>query len=484
MVFQAHALYPQAVSCYGQAAELDSSDHRWPYLSALALVGSDLAASVAQFERAVTLSPPGEAVYIAASDALSESGAPERAAELCRRALSAAPESPHANLCLGRLAIAAGDVELAETHLLEAIAAAPRFGEAHRWLATLYRRQQDTRRASEHEKLARAYPAVQRPSDPVVAAMRAEAVNSRSYTDRGRSLAAQGRYEEAEKQFREVLRIRPPNVRDLTNLGGALTGQQKTDEAITFFRQALELDPDDAVAHNNLGMALARQDRLEAAERELRSAVRADADYAEAHHNLGLLLVRDGREQQAIKSFERAMTIDPALTAAHNNLAATLGRAGRIAEAIDVWYAAIPFAGDDPSLRYNLSLALIQAGRHQEAVDQLRQGLDLAPNSSRFASLLAWELATAPAPEVRSGGEALTLARRVFEAFPQDPSAADVLAAALAESGDFEAATTTAEAGLDLARKTQRPQLAGELSKRLELYRQGRPFRQPRPAAD
>jgi tetratricopeptide (TPR) repeat protein len=71
MVFQTHALYPQAVACYRQAAGIDGDDYRWPYLAALSLSGSDLAEALAELEVALALAPANEAVYIAAADMLS-----------------------------------------------------------------------------------------------------------------------------------------------------------------------------------------------------------------------------------------------------------------------------------------------------------------------------------------------------------------------------------------------------------------------------
>ncbi len=90
-------------------------------------------------------------------------------------------------------------------------------------------------------------------------------------------------------------------------------------------------------------------------------------------------------------------------------------------------------------------VALAREGRHEEAIARLRQGLAGAPNSSRLVSLLAWELATGPDDGLRDGAEARQLAERLHQAYPNQPSS-DLLAAALAETGDFEEAVRV---GLD-----------------------------------
>ncbi len=122
-------------------------------------------------------------------------------------------------------------------------------------------------------------------------------------------------------------------------------------------------------------------------------------------------------------------------------------------------------------------MARVGQGRHREAIALLEEGRRYAPRSSRFLALLAWELATAPEENLRDGREALALARVLFEAAPQNPERADLLAAALAENGRFEEAAGTAEAalaGLDPALE-----LAAAIKQRLSLYRQGLPYRQP-----
>ena len=117
--------------------------------------------------------------------------------------------------------------------------------------------------------------------------------------------------------------------------------------------------------------------------------------------------------------------------------------------------------------------------RRAPALHWLRRGFEIAPDSSRLTSLFAWELATAPGAELRDGAEAVRLARRVYDAFPGQPLPGDVLAAALAETGDFEQAIEVAGRARDLALAANQGPLVAQIELRLEGYRRGRPFRQP-----
>jgi tetratricopeptide (TPR) repeat protein len=89
---------------------------------------------------------------------------------------------------------------------------------------------------------------------------------------------------------------------------------------------------------------------------------------------------------------------------------------------------------------------------------------------------LAWVYATHPRRAVRNGREALRLATAACEAtrYGVRPYL-DTLAAAQAETGDFEAAVDTMQRSLSLA--TDDAALRDRLQARRQLYASRRPFR-------
>ena len=68
----------------------------------------------------------------------------------------------------------------------------------------------------------------------------------------GGELAAEGKIEEAQVQFSEVVRIRPDFARAHLNDGVALAKLGKLDEALKEFQITLQLNPTNAVAQKNL----------------------------------------------------------------------------------------------------------------------------------------------------------------------------------------------------------------------------------------
>ena len=65
-----------------------------------------------------------------------------------------------------------------------------------------------------------------------------------------------------------------------------------------------------------------------------------------------------------------------------------------------------------------------------------------------------------------------------------EPSILDTLAAALAANGQYERAAATAQKALDLLADKSTAQLIERLTKRLDLYRRGMPYVEPKPAAE
>lgn len=479
MVLQAHAVFAEAAACYRRAMEIAPGDERWPYLAALALETDDLTAALELYAAAARRRPRNPAFYVGYGNALMRAGEPPQAEVQYREALAMDPASSHALVGLAQVELAAGRTDAALGHLSSAAALAPHHGEVHALLARVHHQRGEAEEARRAELRARAFPETTRPHDPVVEAMEAEAVSSRAYTRRGLALAGEGRFAEAEAAFRRVLEIRPGNARDHANLGGALARQGKLAEALEAYREAIRVEPREPSAHNNLAMALADQGRLDEAADALAEAIRLDPAYAEAHDNLGLVRYRQRRFDEAVAHHERAIEIEPALTDAYSHLGTALAATGRLADAAERWRQALELDGRHLAALYNLGAALAQMGEHAVAVARLREGLRLAPNSSRFVSLLAWELATAPDAAVRDGAEAHALAERLAAAYPEDPSTLDLLAAALAEKGDYEGAARAARRGLELAMAAGQGALAQQIRARLRGYESGRPYRQP-----
>ena len=83
--------------------------------------------------------------------------------------------------------------------------------------------------------------------------------------------STKGQAEEATRQYREAVRIKPDYPQGRINLGLALGQEGRSDEAIAQLREGLRLDPNPD-GHYLLGLALVQNGQIDEAIREFRQA--------------------------------------------------------------------------------------------------------------------------------------------------------------------------------------------------------------------
>lgn len=143
-----------------------------------------------------------------------------------------------------------------------------------------------------------------------------------AHAELGTLRARQGRLDEADEQFREVLRMRPNLASGHMNLGANLFQLGKADEAFVELRVALRLDPSDPRIQSNLGRFLSLQGSLDEARRHFEEAIRLDPNFTDGFVGLGHVLARLGRYDEACVQFTEAIRLDPRNAHFHFYLAA------------------------------------------------------------------------------------------------------------------------------------------------------------------
>jgi serine/threonine-protein kinase len=196
----------------------------------------------------------------------------------------------------------------------------------------------------------------------------------------GLALLKQGRNEEAIAEFRTVIRLKPEALAGHQNLGNALRNQGKLNEAIAELRTAIQLKSDCAEAHWGLGVVLSDQGKLNDAIAEFRTAVRLKPDDAGTHNSLGGALFEHGKLDEAIAELSVAIRLKPDAAAAHSNLALAFAKQGKLDEAIAELSVAIRLKPDDADAHSNLGYVLFGLGKSDEAIAQCRIAIRLAPD--------------------------------------------------------------------------------------------------------
>jgi tetratricopeptide (TPR) repeat protein len=186
---------------------------------------------------------------------------------------------------------------------------------------------------------------------------------------------------------------------------------------------------------------------------------------------------------EAISLYGRIVAEEPQNREATYAFVGVLKDAGRANEAADLLNGLLAEDACDERVRIDQTELLKELGRYAELVGVLEHGVRQCPDMFANLNNYAWALATLPVQELRDGDRAVEVIRSaIARDTAPNPAYRDTLAAALAESGDFEGAIEHGERVLIEARQAQLPdELLTELEGHLSSYRAGRPIRDPAP---
>ena len=223
-----------------------------------------------------------------------------------------------------------------------------------------------------------------------------------------------GRLDEAEKEYREAIRIKPDVVQAHYNLGGFLHDLKRFEEAGEEYREAIRIKPDFVRAHNNLGNLLHVLKRFEEAEEEYREAIRIKPDFVRAHNNLGNLLHNLKRSEEAEEEYREVIKIKPDFAVAHNNLGILLKDLKRLEEAEEEYREAIRINPDLAMAHNNLGILLSNLKRFEEAEEEYREAIRINPNY--VETHYNFGLLYSQTGETEEAKKELEIAKRLFEA--------------------------------------------------------------------
>jgi len=207
-------------------------------------------------EEAIQWNPYNVRINIELANALINLGRTDKAINYYEAALNTEWENSQAHTNLGYVLAKQGKLEDASIHLKEAVRIDPNNYRAHNNLAIVLYRLGTTEQAFEHwSEATRLNPKLNK----VIKGYLADHTSAKR--DMGEALLRQGKFTEASRHYREVLRIEPNDVDAHNSLGIALAEMGNLDEAVIHFTTALQIKPEFLDARSNLGRVLALQDK-------------------------------------------------------------------------------------------------------------------------------------------------------------------------------------------------------------------------------
>ncbi len=270
------------------------------------------------------------------------------------------------------------------------------------------------------------------------------------------------------------------NALAYNNLGSTLIEKGQPELALASYRQSLAIKPDDAGARFNLGVTLFQQGQFDEAILQLQQTVASDPQLADAHTSLALALLQKGELNSAIAHFHQTVNIRPD-AAAHRNLGNALLQAGQVQDAIASYQRGIDVSPRDAETHFSLGMTYLRMGQVKTAVVQFQKVLENNPAHLPALNNLAWLLATSNEDALRNGPQAVALAERAIQTpSGNNPFLLHTLAAAYAETGQFEKAAQTAQHAAEMAATQGTNALAEQIRAARHRYLSGAPLRDVR----
>jgi tetratricopeptide (TPR) repeat protein len=194
---------------------------------------------------------------------------------------------------------------------------------------------------------------------------------------------------------------------------------------------------------------------------------------------LGKILLAQRKYDQSIERLQFALRLDHTMDVARLELGQAFLARNRMADATEEFKMMLQ---DDPrNFMAHLWLArtFIFQGKAAAAAAEYHASLASQTDQPVTLNELAWLLATDPHAEIRRGAEAVQLATRAcFLTRGQEPALLGTLAAAYAETGDFDKAVQAGQKAYELALAQGFKSLAETNLQLVALYRNHKPFRE------
>lgn len=344
------------------------------------------------------------------------------------------------------------------------------------------------------------------------AAVDADPTNSAALQARAGYWIAQGKLDKATEDFEKLLENNPNNSDVRRALCEALINLQKYDLAMAQANKAIELEPNSATNYVLRAQVYEAQEKSKEALADLNKAVEQDSqdllarfmrarlrylqdDLPGARSDVdellrqqpgmvrGILLrsmiaASQGRIQAAIEDVRTLVSADPKNVELRLQLASLYAAAKRPRKAIDMLSELLKEEKDNWMVLRARGDAMLSVGKHEEAIKDYNQALKLKADDDGVLNNLAWVLATSPNDKLRDGRRAVELATKACEATKfEKPHILSTLAAAYAETGDFDNAIKWSTKAVELGKDKLKDQTE-QLQKELDSYKKKEPVRE------
>lgn len=192
----------------------------------------------------------------------------------------------------------------------------------------------------------------------------------------------------ATRTSQELARTAPDSYPARELYAESLEMQGKWDDAEAQYRKILAAHPDLPGIHYRIGRLILSKPPAATtasdATREFEAELKLDPKNADAEYVLGELARGSSKWEDAIAHLSRAVKLDPDFSAAYLGLGMSLNSAGKFGDSVAPLEKYVHLEPSDPAGHYQLAIACARSGRREEAEKEMAVQRELV-NKSREA---------------------------------------------------------------------------------------------------
>jgi tetratricopeptide (TPR) repeat protein len=313
---------------------------------------------------------------------------------------------------------------------------------------------------------------------------------------RGMILLSLDKYDDALQSFDKASELVPEAPLPYQHRGELYRQKGDLQKALEQLTKALELAPDNVATLLVRAGIYYELKQPEKALQDIDAAIKVQPTLAQPHLMKAEILAATNHVDQAIAHLQKLLKSAPGNEQLLNQLGSFYLMANQPRKAIDTATSVLEKDPGNFAARRFRADAYLNIGKHAEAIADFDKALALKDSDESLLNNFAWVLATSPDDKLRDGTRALKLATKAAEASGYEtPHILSTLAAAYAETGDYDNATKWSQKSVELAQKevdnakpeddkTKLESDRDQLKKELESYHDRKPVRERQTAED
>lgn len=315
--------------------------------------------------------------------------------------------------------------------------------------------------------------------------------------------------EKAVADFKAVLALDGSNEMARRAVVETLMKSEKTDEALGVLEEALKAQPENATNFMMRARLYIFKQETEKALADLDKAIEIDSENVEALLMRAELRLQSDKDDAALEDVEKALSVRPGLVAAILLRSLAYANKKKYDLAASDLELLVENAPDNPGFKLQLAFiyaadeqpnraiklynevikldegnyraligradAYLALGKHAEAKADFESCYKINQEDDHLLNNYSWLLSTSTDDSIRDGKKALELGLKASEVTEYKQShILSTLAAAYAETGDFEKAKEWSKKAVEMSEGENKD----SLKKELESYEQGKPWRE------